>query len=127
MRRIVLRYCRELATALSLVILVAMARSVIADCILDGPRGIIAAILMADSTVYSDGYSSLGFLRIKNGMTSDDVIGLVGIPLYQGRDCHEEGVLWVYGTTDTDSSYHVRTVVLVKGIVVGKISEFYID
>ena len=45
-----------------------------------------ASCLFKDDTVWAEGYSEEGFLKIERGMSEKDVVRLVGRPLFEWRD-----------------------------------------
>ena len=67
-------------------------------------------------SVHAGGMSALNAVRV--GMTKEQVIGQVGATPAKNL---------IYTRSKNDSSYHVRIVALRDGIVVQRISEFYVD
>ena len=49
--------------------------------------GLMSALLIPDTTIYPDGYTFENYLKVKRGMTQDDVIALLGQPI---------GMVWTY-------------------------------
>ncbi len=45
-----------------------------------------ASYFFEDDTVWAEGYSEEGFRKIARGMTDEDVVRLVGRPLFEWRD-----------------------------------------
>ena len=87
-------------------------------------------LLQGGDTVYASGYSDIGFLRVKPGMTTEQVKSLLGTPLdAYGNVTHHPG--WEMGMrwtkTAHDSHYRVRVVLFQNNIVVEKHAEFYVD
>lgn len=58
-----------------------------------------------DDTVWAEGYSEEGFRKIVPGMTGEDVVRLVGRPLYEwwggeGTECLGRNMYWDYARCD---------------------------
>ena len=95
--------------------------------LLDGLDGFLFSLVSEDSTVYASGYSDRSFRRVHVGMTSNEVVALLGSPLETGALSDEGCVTWLYSNKKRDTSYHVRTIVFQDGVVSEIISEFYLD
>ena len=94
--------------------------------LLDGIQGEIASWTLGEHTEYSAGYSDEGFRRIEPGMSSEEVIRLIGEPLSRGQ-LQDGREAWRYAWSPTDSSYRVRAMVMEAGKVVSVSHEFYVD
>ena len=55
-------------------------------------------------TKFAGGFSEKKFAKIKNGMTEDEVMSLLGKPLQ--RNCHEYGCNWIYSWKALGHSDH---------------------
>lgn len=95
--------------------------------LLDGLDGFFFSLVSEDSTVYASGYSGWSFRHVHIGMTSNEVVSLLGSPLETGALPDEGCVTWLYSNKKRDTSYHVRTIVLKGGVVSEIIAEFYLD
>ena len=51
---------------------------------LDGVHGWFFSLTFEDSTVYAPGYSDAMFRKIRKGMSKEDVLKLLGSPIYEG-------------------------------------------
>jgi hypothetical protein len=92
----------------------------------DGWPDPLAAIAFGDDTEFAPGYSALGFLRVRPGMSSDEVVRCIGEPLRRYPDAG--GVeRWFWTRSPHDSSYRIRGVLFTNGRVVRRESEFYVD
>jgi hypothetical protein len=94
----------------------------------DGWPGALEPLLIGDDTDFAPSYSAYGFWRIRQGMTSREVLDLVGEPLERHRTSGEvrtEG--WRWTRSPHHSSYRIRAVVFKEGRVVEKESIFYVD
>jgi hypothetical protein len=83
-------------------------------------------------TVYAAGFSDDRFLEIGSGMSESEVVASLGEPLerYQprardGPSSWNLGMRWSRSANDSD--YSVRAVLFKDGIVVQRLSEFYLD
>ena len=75
---------------------------------LDGTAGLspLSIFPFLDRTIYAAGYSNLGFMSVKPGMTRDEVLGILGQPLgafASFEDWRDE--TWVYSRTHHSSNY----------------------
>jgi hypothetical protein len=93
---------------------------------LDGLLGTSLGVVLPDDTEYAPGYSDERFRDIEPEMTERNVLDALGRPLDQTITSVGETV-WRYSRSRKDSNYHVRSVVLRYGKVVGTIHEFYVD
>jgi hypothetical protein len=94
----------------------------------DGWPGPLYALPFGDDTEFAPGYSVSSYWAVRPGMTTDEVVALLGPPLrrYPSRyDAAEER--WYWTRSPHDSSYRVRGVVFKDGVVAHKQSEFYVD
>lgn len=94
--------------------------------LLDGWPWALMPLVWEDDTEFAAGYSPLGFLRVRTGMTPAEVTGLLGSPLeqYTASDAKET---WRWTRSPHSSSYRMRAVVFRNGRVAEKYSEFYVD
>ena len=92
----------------------------------DGWPDPLAAIVFGDDTEFAPGYTTLGFLRIRQGMSSDEVVRCIGEPLRRYPD-NAGGERWFWTRSPHDSSYRIRAVLFRDGRVVTRESEFYVD
>jgi hypothetical protein len=80
-------------------------------------------------TVFASGYSDTRFLRIRKGMTLQEVKFILGQPLdvypVDYSACCDMGMRWTRSAHD--SSYRVRVLLFKNGVVVEKHAEFYVD
>jgi hypothetical protein len=85
-------------------------------------------LLGLDDTEYATGYSALGFLRVRPGMTEAEVLSRVGEPLNRyaiASDPELHG--WRWTRTPHDGNYSIRCVLFRHGRVVKKVAEYYLD
>lgn len=114
------RFIKFSAIVIALLILTAIT---IQTTTLDGLTGLLALIL-EDSTQYSDGYSPTSFRKVKAGMTEDQVFALLGKPL----DTHTVGGnLYLWYSIPMKSHFRDRRIILRDGVVTRKNTEFYVD
>jgi hypothetical protein len=92
---------------------------------LDGLDGLFFEAVTPDDTAFSAGYSALGFCRVGEGMTPEQVERLVGAPFE--RYSTTNGTGWRWTRSPHDSNYRVRVVLFVNGRVSEKLSEYYLD
>ncbi|GAK50185.1 hypothetical protein U14_01412 [Candidatus Moduliflexus flocculans] len=100
---------------------------------LDGISGALWELLLGD-TVYSQGYREYKFRRIHEGMTEEQVLEIVGIPLFRGsyfpfvwfysygKPLYKDKDPWV-----TDSCYTQRIIFFSGGKVSKIYHDFYFD
>ncbi|HMO41600.1 MAG TPA: hypothetical protein PKE17_19465 [Saprospiraceae bacterium] len=109
---------------------------------LDGLDGALFSSGMEYDTQFATQYSDQKFRAITAGMTTNELIEILGNPLViwtrdkvftkEGtRDEHirdqDITYIWKYSISPSDTHYHMRTISVKNGIVVGKHSEFYVD
>lgn len=93
----------------------------------DGLGGIGWSLCLPDDTTFAPMYSALGFLRVHAKMNREEVRGLLGEP-FQIRVDDAQREYWLYARSASGTNYRVRTVVFgADGLVVQRISEFYVD
>jgi hypothetical protein len=92
---------------------------------LDGLDGLFFEAITPDDTQFVSGYSALGFWRVQEGMTVEQVRQLVGAPLERYPIANDTG--WRWTRSPHDSNYRIRAVLFVNGRVSEKLSEYYID
>jgi len=101
---------------------------------IDGIAGDLLGILLKTDTKYSDGYTDIGFKKIKNGMSEKEVIETLGEPLVRWKPYKktkykekEHYVCFQYSESPNSTNYRLRQVHLENKIVVKVIAEFYLD
>jgi hypothetical protein len=94
----------------------------------DGWPGPLYAIPFGDDTEFAQGYSASRFWAVRQGMTEEEVVRLLGPPLrrYPARSPGTEE-RWYWTRSPRNSSYRIRGVVFRNGLVADKQSEFYVD
>lgn len=96
---------------------------------LDGIHGNLLALSQTD-TEYSENYSDAAFRTIKTGQTKESVIEALGQPIsinqIKRKDKKNQELLW-YSHSPSGSSYRLRTIEFVDGIVSEVTSHYYID
>lgn len=94
---------------------------------LDGYSGLLLNILLlTDDTKYSENYTGRKFLKVKKGMTKQEVINILGDPLAEWES--EENIERLeYSESPKDTHYRIRQVYLKNNIVTERISYFYVD
>lgn len=94
---------------------------------LDGYSGLLLSILLfTDDTKYSDNYSGWKFLKIKKGMTKNQVYNILGKPFAVFSP--SEGIVSLqYSKSPKDTHYRIRQVYLKDKKVIERVSYFYID
>lgn len=97
--------------------------------LLDGVDGWFFSKLAVgvEDTQYASGYTDGGFRAIRIGVSKEEVLGILGSPLKVWSDDREGLEIWGYTSTPSDSNYRIRVVQFRGGVVVGKVSEFYVD
>ena len=80
-----------------------------------------------EHTRYASGYTDSAFRSVRVGMSKDEVLGLLGVPLNTWFLDPERLEVWAYTLSPSDSSYRIRVVHFREGLVVHKVSEFYVD
>jgi hypothetical protein len=94
--------------------------------LLDGWPGTLLSWVEGHDTRYAAGYTPLGFLRVRRGMTEAEVIDLLGRPLDRYAPA-PDSVSLSWTRSAHKSNYRVRVVVLRAGRVASKHSELYMD
>jgi hypothetical protein len=59
--------------------------------LLDGLDGFILGLFLSEDTRYAEGYSDAAFRRIRKGMTTSQVVSLIGHPIAQSWTYEREG------------------------------------
>ena len=97
--------------------------------LLDGLDGyFFRAGLGLDTTVYARGYSEAAFRKVSVGLTTAEVLKLLGEPLDKWSVEDLPGVTGMRWTkTPCDGSYAVRVILFERGQVIKKNSEYYVD
>ena len=73
-------------------------------------------------TIYGRDYTDAGFRSVHLGMSEEDVTFRLGDPLSR-----YDGYWWYSNQATPTSNYHRRMMNFQNGVVVEKISDFYID
>ncbi len=94
---------------------------------LDGYSGLLLSILLfTDDTKYSDNYSGWKFLKIKKGMTKNQVYDILGKPFVIFNPIEDVFALQ-YSKSPKDTHYRIRTIYLKDDKVIERFSFFYVD
>jgi len=101
-------------------------------CLPDGIHGTASALVHGHSTRYAPGYSYSGFMRVHSGMTSQEVVNVLGEPLHRfsvtdatpGADLTVTGWQYSLNRDPTNSYCRMRLVLFEKGRVTEKSSLF---
>lgn len=94
--------------------------------LLDGLDGLLFSLGSDISTVYAPGYSDHAFRRVRVGMSSNEVVALLGPPLVV--TIHTDGREgWAYSDKERDTSHFQRGVSFRNGVVCSKNSSYYMD
>jgi len=102
-------------------------KQVVPSLKLDGYSGLFFNILLfTDDSKYSDNYSGWKFLKIKKGMTKNQVYNILGKPIVVFSP--SEGIVSLqYSKSPKDTHYRIRQVYLKDNKVIKRISYFYVD
>jgi hypothetical protein len=124
--------------AIPIILVVSYAAFALPRIRIDGFIGEPFDLLGWTDTQYAEGYSHWGFKRIEVGMTEQEVMAILGEPLYRwapygGRStskrfpekAHFIGL--VYSRSPSSTHYRLRQVNLDKGVVVEIRGYFYVD
>lgn len=85
----------------------------------------VIAAAFDEETIYSPWYSSLGWRRLRPGMSKGRVIELLGAPLT--KSSHNGLEVWRYTTRGPSGTYYRREVHFSNDIVTEKLGELRID
>lgn len=77
-------------------VLLTLALTLLNFFLLDGLMGIVGRINAQDSTICSERYSDWKYRFVHSGMVKDDVISMLGEPLFE---------TWEYDNIDNDNNY----------------------
>jgi hypothetical protein len=81
----------------------------------------------APPTLYAAGYSEARFQSIREGMTADQVLAILGPPIRK-RPQPDEGETWLYSEQyHSLSDFDRRWLYLKDGVVTGIVSDYWID
>jgi hypothetical protein len=100
---------------------------------LDGKKGEILSLFSMLDTKYSDGYTHEKFRKIELGMSINDVVIILGDPLYKWKPYgqnfpNKRNYLgYGYSTSPSSGSYRLRQINFNNGQVAEIISCLYID
>lgn len=94
---------------------------------IDGLPGCIWPLVFKEDTQFAPGYSHAAFHQVTVGMTADDVLRLLGAPLF--KNSREQGgeEWWSWSRSRRSNSYWVRGVVLEEGRITKVVHKFYFD
>ena len=98
---------------------------------LDGIVGAFCETMFGE-TIYSDEYREFKFRRIRKGMSEEQVIKLVGKPLFTGiynphTWFYSYGKIFDKETHETNNDYTERIITFKDGIVIEIYHDFYFD
>jgi len=94
---------------------------------LDGLTGVFFSLGEKENTTYASGYTDAAFRKVRLGMSSKDVLSLLGPPLGKYDLANPDRVLWQYSKEIEDLSFRVRNVIFRSNEVCTVIHEYYID
>jgi hypothetical protein len=96
--------------------------------LLDGWPGTLAAWTLGHDTEYAPGYSTMGYLRIRTGMTKEQVRSLAGQPLAtQHEPSAPNTERWHWTRSPGSNNYRYRSVEFTDGRVSKTRAGFYFD
>jgi hypothetical protein len=97
--------------------------------LLDGLDGLLLSRFIVDfeDTRYASGYSDRAFRAVRVGMSTQEVLGLLGEPLERSRSERSGLDTWRYSVSPSDASYRVRVIQFLNGLASGKVHELYVD
>ena len=93
---------------------------------LDGYSGLLLNTLLVEETKFSENYSHKKFLKIKEGMTKEEVLKIIGNPIVEWNPQNDIDALQ-YSESPSSTHYRLRQVYLKDNKVAERISYFYID
>jgi len=98
---------------------------------LDGAKGQFFKIIFQPTTLFAQKYTDNNFKKIKNGTSANEVIELIGYPLYTQVIKFGEyngNIKWFWTKSSNDSHYSIRAIIFdAKSNVINKIAYYYID
>ncbi len=94
--------------------------------LLDGFAGCLAPLFLTEDTEYAPGYSHAAFRKVRVGMSSGEVIALLGPPL-ETRQLDGSRETWRWSRSRADRSYRVRAVIFHNATIVEVRHQFYVD
>jgi len=96
---------------------------------LDGCYGNFLSLIFKEHTIYTDGYSNRGYRNIRNGMTKNDVLAIIGEPFYTNEDWKRWGPeeRWWYTKSPDSTHYRMREVRFIEDAVSRKVHYYYVD
>ena len=102
---------------------------------IDGAGAEIYSFMLGEDTRYSDKFSHGNFVRIKVGMTEQQVLAKLGQPLakfayhWVDNKTFNSGrfIGLKYSDSPTSDNYRLRIIHIDKGVVVRVMGEFYFD
>lgn len=93
-----------------------------------GDVALFLTFWMEDTTAYADQYSERAFQSVGLSMTTEEVERILGSPIERQAIGDGKGELWRYTKGLPDRNYWLRCLKLdSKGIVSGKICEYWVD
>jgi len=123
---------RRFLVGLALLVLVAFigGLTLLNNYLLDGIHGWFASTVLDfgkdEDTEYAPGYSDQAFRTIKVGMTTQEVLAILGPPL-EAASLGGTRETWRWSRSPGDKSYRVRAIVFEAGKVMKIKREFYVD
>jgi len=94
--------------------------------LLDGIDGWFFSSGFTEDTEYAPGYSDKAFRKLRIGMSTGDVVALLGPPLEKGQFTASKET-WRWSRSPGDRSYRIRVVIVEADRVVQIRSSFYVD
>jgi len=87
----------------------------------------IFELIEPEETIYSPAYKESNFRQIQLGMSKEEVLSILGKPLYN-KALSQVEELWRYTKQGpSDTNYRIRNVIFVNDKVDRKVSSFYLD
>lgn len=115
------------AYLLTLILILFCMKQIIPNLKLNGYSGLLLnVLLLTDDTKYSENYTGRKFLKVKVGMSKNEVFKLIGKPLYES-EITDGTTRLQYSESPKDTHYRIRQVYLKNGKVIERLSEFYVD
>lgn len=96
-------------------------------CSPDSLQDSLLSILFEDEGLAAKGFGEWRFKRLPMGVDTNELLYLLGEPLWITNSGTGSRSTWVYMCTIPESSHRIRRVVVQGGIVVGKEHYFYFD
>ena len=99
-------------------------------CLLDGIHGTIASLVHGHDTQYAETYSSSAFMQVHSGMSTQEVVDILGEPLHRfsvtQTPAGPKVTCWQYtlNRDPTNSNFRMRALLFEKGTVTRKEAQF---